>query len=198
MNSNYRLSSSDYSDSDTENEFDICCAGGSCSRGSGACSRESGPCALLTGSSGLPFDPTSIENVILSISDQFNFRVLLNDSRAQKAVLITAGLTLAGSLIGKHYGGKAGAAVGGAIGGVCGLGVVVVSMRDIWQDVKGKLWELFDIVYDYLAGLGIEDYEMAAKFLVQNSGQSSQLAMVILQYTSSALGKKILSTLTAL
>ncbi|XP_034836123.1 uncharacterized protein [Maniola hyperantus] len=175
-------SSCDSSDSDTENEFEICCRpGGSCSRGP----------------SNLPFDPRSIENLILSISDQFNFRVLLNDSRTKKAVLVTAGLTLAGSLIGKHYGGKAGAAVGGAIGGVCGLGVVVVSMRDIWQDIKEKLWELFDIVYDYLAGLGIEDYKMAAKFLMQNSGHSSQLAMLILQVTSDILGKQILSSLSA-
>lgn len=70
-------------------------------------------------------------------------------------------------------------------------------MRDVWQDIKGKLAELFDIVYDYLAGLGIDDYKNAAKFLMQNSGNGTQLAMVILQVTSDILGKQILSSLTA-
>ncbi|OWR48764.1 uncharacterized protein LOC116778992 [Danaus plexippus] len=169
---------SDFSESETENEYDLCCQ-----RGSGTCA--------------LPFDPTSIENIILSISDQFNFRILLNDSRVKSAIAITTGLTLAGSLIGKHYGGKVGAAVGGAVGGVCGLGIIAVSMRDIWQDIKGKLSELFDIVYDYLAGLGINDYKMAAKFLMQNSWDSRQLAGIVLQVSSDVLGKKILSSLNA-
>ncbi|CAH0731297.1 unnamed protein product, partial [Brenthis ino] len=170
-------SETEYSSSDIEGEYDLCC-------------RETGTC-------GLPFDPTSLENVILSISDKFNFRIILNDSRAKNAILVTTGLTLAGTLIGKHYGGKIGAAVGGAVGGVCGLGIVAVSMRDIWQDIREKLSELFDIVYDYLAGLGINDYKNAAKFLMQDSGTSTQLAMVILQVTSDVLGKKILSSLTA-
>ncbi|XP_023954003.2 uncharacterized protein LOC112057715 [Bicyclus anynana] len=189
MNSNCRSCFTDSSDSDSENEFELCCAGGSCSRGISALE-------MPTNSSALPFDPASIENIILAISDQFNFRILLNDSRVKKAAIITAGLTLAGSMIGKHYGGKAGAAVGGAIGGVCGLGVAVVTMRDIWQNIKGKLSELYDIVYDYLAGMGIDDYKMAANFLIKHSGQSSQLAMIILEVTSSVLGKKILSSLT--
>lgn len=81
-------------------------------------------CLQRANSVALPFDSTSIENVILSLSDQFDFRVVLSDGRAKNAMLVTTGLTLAGSLIGKHYGGKIGAAVGGAVGGVCGLGIV--------------------------------------------------------------------------
>ncbi|XP_046972298.1 uncharacterized protein LOC124539033 [Vanessa cardui] len=171
-------SNSEYSDSESENEYDLC-------------SRS------VSNSCGLPFDPTSLENIILTISDQFNFRILLNDGRAKSAFLVTTGLTLAGTLIGKHYGGKIGAAVGGAVGGVCGLGVVAVSMREIWKDIRDKLSELFDIVYDYLAGLGINDYKKAAKFIMQHSGSTSQLAMVVLQVTSDVLGKKVLSSLTA-
>lgn len=71
----------------------------------------------------------------------------------------------------------------------------MVSMRDIWQDVKGKLCELIYIVYDYLAGLGIEDYKMAANFLMQNREHSSQLAKIILQVTTHALRNKIVSCL---
>lgn len=104
MDSDYE---NDYSNSDSEGEYDLCC-------------RESGTCGLPS----LPFDPTSLENIILSISDKFNFRILFNDSKVRGAVLVTTGLTLAGTLIGRHYGGKIGAAVGGAVGGACGLGIV--------------------------------------------------------------------------
>lgn len=69
-------------------------------------------------------------------------------------------------------------------------------MRSIWDDIKGKLSELFEIVYDFLAGLGIEDYKNAALFLTQN-GFNAQLAMVILETSSTILGKKILSSLNA-
>ncbi|CAH2095566.1 unnamed protein product [Euphydryas editha] len=169
---------SDYSDSELEWEYDFCCK------------HESN-------SWGLPFDPTSLENIILSLSDKFDFRIILNNGRVKSAVLVTTGLTLAGTMIGKHYGGKFGAAVGGAVGGICGVGIIAVSMRDIWKDIKGKLSELFDIVYDYLAGLGIEDYKNAATFLMQHSGNSTQLAMIIIQVTSDILGKKVLSSLTA-
>lgn len=112
----HESSSDDYSDSDTEYEFELCCADGSCEWGSSEFARLA--------FARLPFDPASIENVILSITDQFNFRVLLNENNVKKAMLITAGLTLAGSLIGKHYGGKAGAMVGGAVGGACSVGVI--------------------------------------------------------------------------
>lgn len=81
-------------------------------------------CPLRSNSCALPFDPASLENIILTICDKFDFRVILSDDRAKGALLVTSGLTLAGGLIGRHYGGKIGAAVGGAIGGVCGLGIV--------------------------------------------------------------------------
>lgn len=70
-------------------------------------------------------------------------------------------------------------------------------MRDIWEDVKTRLSELFDVVYDYLAGLGLDDYRKAATFLQNHSGDSEQLAMVIMEIASNILGKKILSSLTA-
>ncbi|KAG6451349.1 uncharacterized protein LOC115444343 [Manduca sexta] len=152
-------------------------------------------CPLRANSCALPFDPTNIENIILSICDNFDFKVILNDNRAKGALLITTGLALAGGLIGRHYGGKVGAMIGGAVGGGCGLGIVAVSMREIWQDVKEKLSELFDIVYDYLAGLGLDDYRRAAMFLTNHSGTSAQLAMVILETASSILGKQITSRL---
>lgn len=69
-------------------------------------------------------------------------------------------------------------------------------MRDVWQEIKGQLAELFDIVYDYLAGLGLDDYTMAAKFLLQHTRNSNQLALLIIQVTSDILGKQILSNLT--
>lgn len=68
-------------------------------------------------------------------------------------------------------------------------------MREIWHEIKGKLPELYEIVYDYLAGLGFDDYRKAIKFVLQ-SGPTTELAMLILQMTSNALGKKILSSLT--
>uniref|UniRef100_A0A2A4K3X1 Glycine zipper 2TM domain-containing protein n=1 Tax=Heliothis virescens TaxID=7102 RepID=A0A2A4K3X1_HELVI len=148
------------------------------------------------GNPALPFDPASIENVILTISDAFDFRVILSDERTKGALLVTTGLALAGGLIGRHYGGKIGAAVGGAVGGACGLGIVAVSMRSIWEDIREKLSELFDIVYDYLAGMGLDDYKRAAMFLTQ-PGDKTQLAMIILQTASGILGKKILSSITA-
>ncbi|KAJ8709426.1 hypothetical protein PYW07_009252 [Mythimna separata] len=157
-----------------------------CTRGARACGRSD-----VT----LPFDPSSIENVILTISDMFDFRVIMSDERAKGALLVTTGLAIAGGLIGRHYGGKIGAAVGGAVGGACGLGIVAVSMRSIWEDIRNKLAELFDIVYDYLAGMGLEDYQRAAMFLTQ-PGDKTQLAMVILNTASTILGKKILSSLT--
>ncbi|CAB3233034.1 unnamed protein product [Arctia plantaginis] len=120
----------------------------------------------------------------------------MNDSRTKGALLVTAGLTIAGGLIGRHYGGKVGAAVGGTVGGALGVGCVIISMRSIWNDIKEKLSELFEIVYDFLAGLGIDDYKNAAKFLTQN-GFNAQLAMVILETASTILGKQILSSLTA-
>ncbi|KAM3959312.1 uncharacterized protein ACR2FA_006618 [Aphomia sociella] len=154
-------------------------------------------CLSRSNSCGLPFDPTSIENVILTICDKFDFRVVMNDERAKGALMVTTGLALAGTLIGRYYGGKFGAAVGGAVGGACGIGIIVVSMRDIWADIKSRLSEVFDIVYDYLAGMGLEDYKNAAIFLTQNSGRTSELAMVILQTVTGILGKKVLSSLTA-
>lgn len=167
---------SDY-DSGSDGYDEVCTRGGSCR------------------SAALPFDPTAIENVILTISDSFDFRVIMSDERAKGALLVTTGLAIAGGLIGRHYGGKIGAAVGGAVGGACGLGIVAVSMRSIWEDIKNKLSELFDIVYDYLAGMGLDDYQRAAMFLTQ-PGDKTQLAMVILNTASSILGKKILSSLT--
>lgn len=135
--------SSEYSDCE---EYDMCW-GGQCSRGarsdggnsgcncsgrctcagssSGARSRGGGSCG--GGSCGrggmLPFDPTSIENILLMIFEKFNFRVLMEE-RARSAILVTAGFAIAGGLFGKHFGGKVGAAVGGAVGGACGIGVV--------------------------------------------------------------------------
>lgn len=72
----------------------------------------------------LPFDPASLEKMILKLCDAFDFRVVMNEERSKNAMLVTTGLTLAGTIIGKHYGGKLGAALGGAVGGVCGLGIV--------------------------------------------------------------------------
>ncbi|CAG5056935.1 unnamed protein product [Parnassius apollo] len=164
-------------DSEHEDDYDLCCI-------------------ERSNSSALPFDPISLENIILNITDKFDFRVIWNDQRAKSALLVTTGLTVAGTLIGKHYGGKVGATIGGAVGGACGIGFVVVSMRDIWEDVKSKLSELFDVVYDYLAGLGIEDYKKAAQFLIHNGDYSKELAMLIIQISSDILGKKILSSLT--
>lgn len=74
--------------------------------------------------------------------------------------------------------------------------VTAVSIREIWEDIKLKLSELFDIVYDYLAGMGLEDYKKIAIFLTQNSGASAQLGMIIMETVSSTLRKKILSSLT--
>ncbi|XP_041982829.1 uncharacterized protein LOC121735896 [Aricia agestis] len=175
---------SDYEDSDIEEgcDSDLCEGFEVC------CRRGSVPSVL-------PFDINSLEGIILKLIDQFDFRVVLQDNKIKSAILVTSGLTLAGSLIGKHFGGKIGAAVGGAVGGICGIGLVVVSMRDIWKDIREKLGAVFDIVYDYLAGLGIDDYKMAAKFLMSNSADSSQLALVIMQVTSEILGKKVLSSL---
>ncbi|KAI8437290.1 hypothetical protein MSG28_011662 [Choristoneura fumiferana] len=144
---------------------------------------------------GLPFDPSSIEDIILKISDKFNFRVLMNSEKAKGAVLVTTGLALAGGLIGKAYGGKMGAAVGGAVGGVCGIGLVAISMRDIWKDLKPKLAEIFDLVYDYLSGLGLDDYKKAATLLSADSPDLMTLATLIMQTSSSILGKKVLSSL---
>lgn len=87
-------------------------------------SEEYEVCPMSSSSCGLPFDPTALENIILTLSDHFDLRVILSDERTKGALLVTTGLTLAGGLIGRHYGGKIGAAVGGAIGGVCGLGIV--------------------------------------------------------------------------
>lgn len=130
--------STDFSDCE---EFDMC-AGGQCSRGgrnddngngcgtSSRCNCANGNCGdgrQGGGSCGcrtvLPFDPSSIENILLMIFEKFNFRVLMEE-RACSAVLVTAGFAIAGGLFGKHLGGKVGAAVGGAVGGACGIGVV--------------------------------------------------------------------------
>ncbi|RVE52559.1 hypothetical protein evm_002678 [Chilo suppressalis] len=167
---------SSFDDSDYEGTYEMC------RRGSESCA--------------LPFDPACLENVILTISDCFDFRVILSDDRAKGAMLVTTGLAIAGGLIGRHYGGKIGAAVGGAIGGACGIGIVAISMRDIWEDIKSKLSELFDIVYDYLAGMGLEDYKKAAMFLAQHNSGTTELAQVILQTASGLLNKKIVSSLS--
>lgn len=74
--------------------------------------------------------------------------------------------------------------------------VPAISMRDIWQEIKAKLSELFDIVYDYLAGMGINDYRKAFSFITQKNAMSKELAMVVVQFTASVLGKKVLSSLT--
>lgn len=97
------MSTDYYTDSESDGEYEVCARANSCT---------------------LPFDPTSIENIILSISDKFDFRVIMSDDRTKGALLVTAGLTIAGGLLGRHYGGKVGAAVGGAIGGACGLGII--------------------------------------------------------------------------
>ncbi|KPI97645.1 hypothetical protein RR46_07392 [Papilio xuthus] len=174
----WKYSSSDSSDDEGEIDYDLCTI------------ERQNSCAL-------PFDPTSLENIILKISDQFNFRVLWKSPRAKAALMVTAGLTVAGSLIGNHYGGKTGAAIGGVVGGACGVGLVIVAMRDVWYEIKSKLSDVFDMVYDYLAGLGFDDYKKAAMFLVQNGSCSKQLALLILQISSNALGQKILSSLTS-
>lgn len=70
-------------------------------------------------------------------------------------------------------------------------------MRDVWEDIKAKLAELFDIVYDYLAGMGIDDYKNAITFLNQHRGSNVQLALIIAETASSILGKKVLSSLSA-
>ncbi|KAL4719756.1 hypothetical protein ACJJTC_013316 [Scirpophaga incertulas] len=170
------MSSFDYSDSDSES-YEIC------RRGS-----DPGSCAL-------PFDPSSLEEIILSISDTFDFRVIMKDERSKTALLLTGGLAVAGGLVGRHYGGKLGAAVGGAIGGACGLGIVAISMREIWIEIKSKLAELYEIVFDYLGGMGLNDYKKAAFFLAKHSS-TTELAQIILSTTATILGKKVFSTLT--
>ncbi|KAJ0172031.1 hypothetical protein K1T71_012004 [Dendrolimus kikuchii] len=152
------------------------------------------PCRM--NSCTLPFDRVSLENFILTISDQFNFRVVLSDERTTGALLLTAGLTIAGGFVGRHYGGKVGAIFGSAVGGACGVGLVAVSMRDVWEDIKEKLWGLLEVVYDYLAGMGLQDYKNVARFVASRSGCESQIAMLILETASSTLGKKIISNLT--
>lgn len=102
------MSDFEYSGSDSEYETDL---------------------EVSSSGSGLPFDPTSIENIILLITDKFDFRVVMNDKRVKNTLLVATGLSVAGALIGNHYGGKKGALVGGAVGGVCGLGVVGMYLR---------------------------------------------------------------------
>lgn len=72
----------------------------------------------------LPFDANSLENIILTVSDHFNFRVVLGNKETRRAICIGTGLTIAGTVIGRQLGGKVGAAVGGALGGACGVGLV--------------------------------------------------------------------------
>ncbi|XP_061725079.1 uncharacterized protein LOC133531018 [Cydia pomonella] len=143
----------------------------------------------------LPFDPLSLENLILSMVDKFDFRVLMNNERTRDAMLVTAGFALAGGLIGKMYGGRMGAAVGGAVGGACGIGVVAISMREVWKEVRPKFADVFDLVYDYLAGLGIKDYASAALFLANANPQTTVLAKMILESSSQILGKQLVSNL---
>ncbi|XP_063619152.1 uncharacterized protein LOC134791952 [Cydia splendana] len=145
----------------------------------------------------LPFDPSSLENLILSIVDKFDFRVLMRNERTRDAALVTAGFALAGGLIGKMYGGRMGAAVGGAVGGACGIGVVAISMREAWKDFRPKLADVFDLVYDYLAGLGIKDYTSAALFLANTNPQTALLAKMILESSSKILGKQLVSNLAS-
>lgn len=81
-------------------------------------------CPIRSNSYALPFDPTSLENIILTICDNFDFRLVLSSDRAKGALIVTTGLTFAGGMLGRYYGGRVGAMVGGAVGGVCGLGIV--------------------------------------------------------------------------
>lgn len=72
----------------------------------------------------------------------------------------------------------------------------MLTMREAWNDIKDQLSELFSIVYDYLANLGVEDYTQAAVFLAQHSSDYKRLALIILQTVSSTLGKQVLSSLS--
>ncbi|KAJ2954065.1 hypothetical protein O0L34_g2279 [Tuta absoluta] len=183
-------------DSDVEG-YENYCSGGACPMRSRGCSAGSsgsgGSSSSGNGSVALPFDPAAIQNVILGLADQFDIRVLFNDKRMNTAMLITSGLALAGSVIGKHYGGNVGAVVGGAVGGACGVGIAAVSLRDVWDDVKNRLWELYEIAYDYMAGMGLRDYQQAASLLINKSGggQGAQLAQILAQVASTLLKKKV-------
>lgn len=73
----------------------------------------------------------------------------------------------------------------------------MVSLRNAWQDLRAQLSELFDIVYDYLANLEIEDYVQAAMFLAQHVAYKTDLAKLMLEIISGTLGKQVLSSLTA-
>ncbi|XP_049885738.1 uncharacterized protein LOC126380389 [Pectinophora gossypiella] len=153
-------------------------------------------CCSAQGCSRLPFDPTELQDVILSISDRFDFRVIMSEGKAKNALIITTGLTIAGTVIGRRYGGNIGAALGGAMGGACGLGIAAVSMREVWDDVKSKLSELFEIAYDYLAGLGLRDYQAAAALVACGGGDSKHLALLLADMASKLLDKKVVSSIT--
>ncbi|KAI5640314.1 hypothetical protein NE865_07239 [Phthorimaea operculella] len=137
--------------------------------------------------------PYHHKNIILSLVDKFDIRVLLSDKRMSTAMMITSGLAMAGSVIGKHYGGNMGAVLGGAVGGACGVGIAAVSLRDVWDDVKNRLWELYEIAYDYIAGMGLRDYQQAASILMGKSagGQGAQLAQILAQVASTLLQNKV-------
>ncbi|XP_047994021.1 uncharacterized protein LOC125232409 [Leguminivora glycinivorella] len=172
--------------------FDNCSDCDDCGPGYEFCSRRSSFPGVL------PFDPLSIENLILSVVDKFDFRVMMTNERTRDAILVTAGFALAGGLIGKMCGGRMGAAVGGAVGGACGIGVVAISMREVWKEIRPKFADVFDLVYDYLAGLGIKDYASAAMFLANTNPQTTVLAKMILESSSHILGKQLVSNLGSL
>lgn len=70
-------------------------------------------------------------------------------------------------------------------------------MRDMWNDLRPKLAEIFDLVYDFLCGLGIDDYNKAATLLSAGNPDLLTLATLVKESSSSILGKKVLSSLPA-
>lgn len=69
-------------------------------------------------------------------------------------------------------------------------------MKDAWNDIKYQLSELIELVYDFIAGLELKDYQTAASLLMSNGSVSGQLATMLISQASSSLGKNIISSIT--
>ncbi|XP_011555255.2 uncharacterized protein LOC105386396 [Plutella xylostella] len=140
------------------------------------------------------FDGSPIEQLILSLGDIFNIRIVWD----QQSALLTGALVLAGGVVGGLAGGRLGAAVGAGIGSVTGIGAATaLALREVWTDIKEKVKELFFIVFNYLRRLDPVDYVNAIQIVMSCTGTRTELVLTILDFIAHKLGKEVLSSLTA-
>ncbi|CAB3233039.1 unnamed protein product [Arctia plantaginis] len=139
---------------------------------------------LLYNNHGVHITTSFLEELLFTLSDLGNIRIV------SESALVTSAAAVLGGLLGAFAGGRTGAVLGAGLVGAMGYRASTeMTLREAWEMVKAKLIGLLHIILDFLRSLDYMDYIAAAEILVASADRREEVYEIIIQYIVTKLGQ---------